>query len=528
MRSRWGRVLALAAAVIALVAVASIGGAYLLDEPARRWVESTMNSRLDGYTITLPEMDVHLLALSATLRGFTVVQDAHPEPPIVHVEVIDAGVHWRALLHWRLVLDVAVAAPRVHIDRRQLQAEAADAVPIEDKGWQAALQAVTPIKINQLTVTDGAVSYIDADPERPLRITQAELTATNIRNVRSPQRAYPSELHLKARLFDAGRVTVDGAANFLSTPHAGAAVDFDVEAVPLDRLQPVAAQANVHVKGGILATKGRVEYAPTVHDAHLALLRVDDVSVDYVHSPATAKAEARRAEQVKQVAADLADAPDLKLAVDELRLARANFGFVDQTAAPAYRLSLDRTDLVVREFSNQVAAGPTRIEATGYFMGSGASELKASFLPRQQKPELDIALQIEATEMRALNDLLQAYGDFDVNGGEFSLYTQISVRDRRIDGYVKPLFADLDVYDRRQDADKALFNQLYEGLVGGVAGLLENRREQVGTKASVSGRADQPQLSTLEVVINLVRNAFFRAILPGFDEAVRNRAGEPH
>jgi hypothetical protein len=61
----------------------------------------------------------------------------------------------------------------------------------------------------------------------------------------------------------------------------------------------------------------------------------------------------------------------------------------------------------------------------------------------------------------------------------------------------------------------------------GVAGLLENRREQVGTKARASGRADQPQLSTLEVVINLARNAFFRTILPGFDEAVRNRAGEP-
>lgn len=260
-----------------------------------------------------------------------------------------------------------------------------------------------------------------------------------------------------------------------------------------------------------------------MRDAHLKLLRVDDVSVDYVHSPATEKAEARWARKVKEVAADLADAPDLRLAIDELRLARADFGFVDQTVAPAYRLSLDRTDLVVRDFSNQVEAGPTRIEATGAFMGSGASQLRASFLPRQTRPELDVALQIEGTQMRSLNDFLQAYGDFDVNGGQFSLYTQVSVRDRAISGYVKPLFADLDVYDRRQDADRALFNQLYQTLVGGVAGLLENRREQVGTKASLSGRADQPQLSTLEVVVNLVRNAFFRAILPGFDEAVRNQ-----
>jgi hypothetical protein len=100
------------------------------------------------------------------------------------------------------------------------------------------------------------------------------------------------------------------------------------------------------------------------------------------------------------------------------------------------------------------------------------------------------------------------------------------IKDGKVDGYVKPIFANIDVYDRRQDKDKALFHQLYEGLVGGVGTLLENRRDQVATQAELKGDATSPQLSTWQVVVNLIRNAFFKAILPGFEKAVREM-GEP-
>ena len=87
-----------------------------------------------------------------------------------------------------------------------------------------------------------------------------------------------------------------------------------------------------------------------------------------------------------------------------------------------------------------------------------------------------------------------------------------------MDGYVKPLFRDMKVYDARQDAEKSLFRKLYEKLVGGVAKLLENsKRDEVATKTRVAGPIDNPKTDTLQVVLRLVENAFFRAILPGFD-----------
>jgi hypothetical protein len=114
--------------------------------------------------------------------------------------------------------------------------------------------------------------------------------------------------------------------------------------------------------------------------------------------------------------------------------------------------------------------------------------------------------------------LLRARGGFDVNRGELSIYSQIDVGKGRIGGYVKPLFSNVDVYDRKQDAGKGPLRQLYEGLVGGAAVILENRHhEDIATVADVSGPIDDPNSSTIKIVLGLVRNAFFKAILPGLE-----------
>ncbi|HEV8620809.1 MAG TPA: hypothetical protein VGQ79_07270, partial [Nitrospiraceae bacterium] len=108
-----------------------------------------------------------------------------------------------------------------------------------------------------------------------------------------------------------------------------------------------------------------------------------------------------------------------------------------------------------------------------------------------------------------------------VTAGLFSLYSELSVKNGRVEGYIKPLFRDLKVYDARQDKEKSLFHKLYEGLVGGVARLLENKpREEVATRTDVSGALENPQTSTWQTVVNLVKNAFFKAFLPGFEKEV--------
>jgi hypothetical protein len=80
-------------------------------------------------------------------------------------------------------------------------------------------------------------------------------------------------------------------------------------------------------------------------------------------------------------------------------------------------------------------------------------------------------------------------------------------------------------YDPQQDKDKSTLRKLYERVVGGVARILQNHpRAEVATRADISGPLDNPKVNTLEVVVKLIQNAFFKAILPGFDhETSRSR-----
>jgi hypothetical protein len=315
---------------VSLILILSFVAAYLLDEPLRKKMEAEINNSLKGYTVRIERLDFHPFGLSLDLEGLTIYQSAHPDPPIAHIPELSASVHWKALLRGRLVADWELDNPSVRFDLRQFNQEASDETPIKERGWQDAVKAIYPLKINRFVIRNGNVTYSN------------------------------------------------------------------------------------HLKDGI-----------------------------------------------------------------------------------------------------------ARGQSKGKFMGNGPTQIDFVFRPETKGPDFDIMVRIENTDMRTMNDLFRAYGNFDVAGGIFSLYSEIKVRQGKIEGYVKPLFRDMDVYDERQDREKSVFRKLYEGLVGGIAGLLQNRpREEVATQTSISGDIESPQTSTWETVLRLVQNAFFKAILPGFDREV--------
>ena len=112
-----------------------------------------------------------------------------------------------------------------------------------------------------------------------------------------------------------------------------------------------------------------------------------------------------------------------------------------------------------------------------------------------------------------------AYGGFDVAAGVLSVYSEVSVKDGAITGYVKPLFRDVHVgANGAEEEPKTLGRRLYQGVVSAASKILKNRpRREVATVVTISGRVDRPRFSVLEAVGHLLQNAFFKAILPGFE-----------
>jgi hypothetical protein len=287
-------------------------------------------------------------------------------------------------------------------------------------------------------------------------------------------------------------------------------------------LLPITGRYNVQVRRGVLSADGHLEYtAEGETEATLKTLTIEHARVDYVHTSETTAQETQVGQATVKTAKKIQSKPNTLIRIDHGAITNSEFGFVNEAAKPPYRVFLTNGALQLENISNHLSEGSGTVTLTGAFMGSGDTMVSGTFRPETKLPDFDLSIKIERTQMRVLNNLLRAYGNFDVTAGLFSLYSELSVKNGRVEGYVKPLFRDLKVYDARQDKEKSLFHKLYEGLIGGVAKLLENKpREEVATRTDVSGALENPQTSTWQTVVNLVKNAFFKALLPGFEKEV--------
>lgn len=503
-----------------------VGLSYYLDTILRGYIERAMNRRLIGYSVSIRAVRFHPIGFSLDLVDMTIAQHQHPDPPVLHTPRLRASVDWGALLDRRLVADFLVERPKAYVNLTQARAEMQDETAMRERGWQEALESIYPLKINAFRLEDGEVIYVDRGPFRPLRLSRVQLHADNIRNVRSPQHVYPSLIHLEAVVFDSGKVVLDGSANFLAEPHPGLRASLFLEGVALDYFKPITERYNVAVRGGVLSSSGDVEYAPTAKTFHLRAVSIRGVDIEYVHKPETAAAEKQTAEQIREAAKRVTNHPDVRLRVDDVNILRSTFTFRNHAADTPYRVSLADVQIRLANVSNQRAEGKVRGDMKGKFMGSGDAAVHLAVSPDVKRPEFDITVRVDGTEMPAMNDLLRAYAGVDAVAGRFSLYSEVSVRHGSISGYVKPLIKDMDLYDASQDRDKPFFHKLKEGLMAAAAWILKNRdRGEVATKVNLSGTLASPQFSTWEALGGFLENAFVRAILPGFEGKDRSRSG---
>jgi len=165
-------VIALSALALLLVFVAQH-----FDEYLRRTLESKINQRLHGYSVSIGHAHVNPFGLALTLRDGVIRQQAHPDPPVADIPRIEASVEWKELLHFHLVANALFDHPRIHVNLPQLREEDRDRVKIQDRGWQDALEAIYPFKMDLFRLRNGTITYVEKGDGRPLRLRGLNIEA---------------------------------------------------------------------------------------------------------------------------------------------------------------------------------------------------------------------------------------------------------------------------------------------------------------------------------------------------------------
>ena len=347
-RRRW---IVAAIALIVLAGLASAGALFFIDEPLRRYSEAKMNARLKGYTATIGALHFSPINFSLELRDTVIVQHEHPDPPVANIGRLYASVHWRALLAGRVVGDIIIDRPVVVLDLPQAKEEITDPTPVKDKGWQDALPGDLSPQDQPAQDLEGRHHLPGPRALQPLRVYDLEVEVSNIRNVHSEVGVYPSPMSLTARVFDNGAISATGWADLLAEPHAAFMTDIKLDRIELDYLKPITNRYNLAVDKGTLSAYGELEIAPQFKSVRLWSATVDGTRVDYLHTPKMAGVGKEVAREATK-AADRAQDPGLMFRIDRLDIVRSNFGFVNKTVSPSYRVFLNDTSMTLTNLSS--------------------------------------------------------------------------------------------------------------------------------------------------------------------------------
>lgn len=215
----------------------------------------------------------------------------------------------------------------------------------------------------------------------------------------------------------------------------------------------------------------------------------------------------------------------LPVLLDRVDINQGVVAFRNFNSDPPVNIYVNEMDVTVLNLTNakqREGARDATAEGKALFLGQAPLELSAKFDPLVRLENFDFRLRMTDLELPRMNEFASAYGNFDFKAGTGDLVIEAKVRDSQIQGYVKPLLRDVDIFNFEQDfkdSDKGFFRGIWEAVVGGGQTVLQNqKRDQFATRVELSGSVKQTDVNPFQAFFSVLRNAFIEAFTTRFEQ----------
>jgi hypothetical protein len=193
--------------------------------------------------------------------------------------------------------------------------------------------------------------------------------------------------------------------------------------------------------------------------------------------------------------------------------------FIEQLRAAATNLTN------TRDLTQSLPAG---ITARGTTLGRGKFGIDLKLNPMAADPTFELTAQLTNVNLVELNSFLRAYGKFDVERGEFALFSSFAAKEGGFEGYTKVFFENLDVFKWEKDRQENALQVFWQAIVGTLATVFKNQpNDRLATTIPISGSFDKTSVHVCPAITTLLRNAFIRALIPKLDQKVTVKDVEP-
>src|SRR5690606_36349875 len=167
---------------------------------------------------------------------------------------------------------------------------------------------------------------------------------------------------------------------------------------------------------------------------------------------------------------------------------------------------------------------PSTVSLSGTSIGQGHLKVDMKVNVLKEIPDFNMNMELTSVDLTSLNNFIKAQGKFDVERGSLDIYSDLSLIDGELDGYVKPFIENLNVLDWKKDSEKeegGILNAAKEAVIGLFSKVVENpKREQIATTVPIKGNVNNPETSGWATFLGILKNAFIEALNRGIEGSV--------
>lgn len=176
----------------------------------------------------------------------------------------------------------------------------------------------------------------------------------------------------------------------------------------------------------------------------------------------------------------------------------------------------------IRNVDDKKQLLPSPVEASGDVLGYGGKmNFSANMNLLKEVPDFDYNLRFTDLQLVKLNDLAREYANVDFNRGTVSVYSEMAMYNKKLDGYIKPLTKNMQIFKLNEHKGRSVGRFFKELLAQLGTDVLKNQKhDQVATRIPLHGTVEDVKTDLWPTIFGLIRNAYVEAFRGEFDNNV--------
>lgn len=203
----------------------------------------------------------------------------------------------------------------------------------------------------------------------------------------------------------------------------------------------------------------------------------------------------------------------IPLKINRFEILNGKVEFKNAVSNPPVNLELTEITFLAKNLTNSQDLTnplPSEVTLSSKILDGGKLKLTGNMNILKKTPDMDLDFNIQNVDLVQLNDLTNAYVNFDFEKGNFALGSEFAMKNGIIEGYIKPILNDVSIFDINEKG--TFLNKSWQAVLGFIVEITENqKKDQTGTKVPISGRYNNPKVGIFKTILGIFKNAFIKA-----------------